>query len=135
MGNRLGLAAAALAVLMPWVACGARFVPLGYLPGAPDSDFSHAVDVSADGTVVIGSSGDAKAYRWTQATGMTYLGNGPGGLPTSIATAISGDGQTIVGSYGSGPFKWTQAGGVQAIALRRAFARGAQRRSTHPPSE
>ncbi len=95
----------------------ARFVALGLLSGS-----SYAKDLSADGTIVVGTN-SSKAFRWTAATGIQYLGNGPGGQDTIYAHAISGDGLTIVGEYGvlggaRKPFKWTQASGIVPIAPR-----------------
>lgn len=69
-------------------------VPLGELPGGNVDSF--AVDVSADGRVVVGNSGvdDGEApFRWTAEDGMVRL-------PTQHgqALAVSPDGATIVGS-------------------------------------
>lgn len=53
---------------------------LGDLPGG--AVFSTSVDVSGDGSVVVGNSSSAngtEAFRWTQAGGMVGLGDLAGG--------------------------------------------------------
>jgi uncharacterized membrane protein len=110
---RQSLLGGALALLIVGRIDAARFVPLGFLP---DGDVSYATDISADGTVVVG--GD-RVFRWTETTGMTSLGVGPGGNLPMSAAAISGDGQTIVGALSTGqPFKWTQAAGITLLPPR-----------------
>jgi len=64
----------------------------------------RASAVSADGSVVVGESGfvssEAKAWRWTQAGGMTELGPFPAsGYIGSGATGVSADGSVVVGYY------------------------------------
>jgi probable HAF family extracellular repeat protein len=106
-----------------------------YGPG-DSCGYGAALGVSADGSAVVGWSvpqsngNNPQAFRWTQQSGMQGLGYLPGGgvrnngvWPTgSIATAISADGQVIVGwgdSANSGnnfeAFRWTQAGGIQGL--------------------
>ncbi|QDT70964.1 hypothetical protein I41_01190 [Lacipirellula limnantheis] len=117
MGKELILCVVAFTFLVGKAGATA-FVPLGFLPGQSQS---LAFDISADGTVVVGQSWGANvfAFRWTQATGMTSLGSGPGGSLPALASAISGDGQTIIGELSSNkPFKWTQIGGVAEISPR-----------------
>ena len=79
---------------------GGGLVSLGYLPGG--ADFALAWDVSADGSIVVGSSqnadGRSEAFRWTQGTGMIGLGDLPGGQTNSVAYAISPNGNYIVGA-------------------------------------
>src|ERR1035441_1150048 len=65
---------------------------------------SFANCVSADGTVVVGTSESTslspdQAFRWTAGSGMVGLGYVPGGNSSS-ATAVSGDGSIVVGSSG-----------------------------------
>jgi probable HAF family extracellular repeat protein len=76
-------------------------VALGDLPGG--DDFSEAYAVSADGSVVVGSSdgditapGGSQAFEWTNATGMLGIA---GATPTGASSALglSDDGSTIVG--------------------------------------
>lgn len=78
-------------------------LPLGDLPGGPVG--SQALDVSADGSVVVGggagvhSTGSAsfEAFRWTQESGSVSLGDLPGGPVQSTASAVSADGAVVVG--------------------------------------
>lgn len=67
-------------------------VDLGVLPGTTSS---RAFGVSNDGTIVVGGTGgspSAGAFRWTASTGMVAVPS------MVIATGISGDGSTIMGS-------------------------------------
>lgn len=61
-----------------------------------------------------------QAYRWTEATGMTFLGNTPDGAKPYTALAISGDGRVITGSIEptGAPFIWTQSSGTNKTAFR-----------------
>jgi uncharacterized membrane protein len=85
------------------------------------------MDLSADGSTVVGSTG-GHAFRWTVDAGTQDLGTLPGHLQ-SRALAVSADGSTVVGAssptaLGATPvqdrsllqdwslFKWTAAGGV-----------------------
>lgn len=77
-----------------------NFTPLGTLiPGA----YSGAMDVSADGSVVVGyssSSGDRwEAFHWTAATGMVRLVE-PTGPRVSLARKVSADGSMTLGTVG-----------------------------------
>ena len=75
----------------------ARFTGLGDLDGG--IFFSKAFDVSADGSVVVGttvSSSGTEAFRWTDGV-MEGLGDLPGGEFESQAYAVSGDGSRVVG--------------------------------------
>ncbi|HUD71785.1 MAG TPA: thrombospondin type 3 repeat-containing protein [Dongiaceae bacterium] len=68
------------------------------IPGGPDSN--SAVDLSVDGSVVVGLGNSAfgiEAYRWTAATGAVGLGDLPGAPFVSHATGVSGDGTVVVG--------------------------------------
>jgi probable HAF family extracellular repeat protein len=98
----------------------ARFHGLGDLPGGPF--FSVARAVSADGSVVVGtsqSSNGFEAFRWTATKGMLGLGDLPGGGFQSEASGISSDGGVIVGSgrsaAGSEAFYWTESGGMIGV--------------------
>ncbi|HEY6881756.1 MAG TPA: hypothetical protein VI299_27200 [Polyangiales bacterium] len=71
------------------------FEALGHLP---DAISSVATSVSADGSVVVGSSG-AQAFRWTT-QGMIGLGG-----PEGRAEAVSPDGRKIVGSVADSRFE------------------------------
>ncbi|WP_300641673.1 hypothetical protein [Mastigocoleus sp. MO_188.B34] len=108
----------------------ASFQGLGDLPSGIFS--SIALDVSADGSTVVGSSavkvepccGEAEdteeAFRWTQEGGMQRLGDLPGGIFSSTATKVSADGSIVVGSSSSFgfrgyPFRWTQKNGIEQL--------------------
>ena len=105
------------------------FRPLGTL-GTPPSNFlfplSSAFDISADGSVVVGSSVNPpagfafkEAFVWTEAAGMRPLGDFPGGDAESSATAVSGDGRTIAGrgydAGGSLAAVWFDAATIQSL--------------------
>jgi probable HAF family extracellular repeat protein len=91
-------------------------VGLGFLPG---DTMSRARGVSADGSVVVGSSSHSfsasQAFCWTSTGGMVGLGDLAGGLFNSGATAVSADGKTVVGggtsTSGTPPARWTSSGG------------------------
>lgn len=89
--------------------------------GGPSSE---AMDVSADGSVIVGGSIDAqgrmRAYRWTAATGMQDLGALE--IGQSFAHGVSGDGAVVVGISGNAQgifqaFRWTAATGMQNLNL------------------
>ncbi len=101
----------------------ASFTGLGFLPGGISSS---AAGVSADGSVVVGSS-DNQAFRWSQSDGLVGLGFLPGGNSSSAA-GVSADGSVVVGAsvapYPPVPpyfvsylqaFRWTEAGGMQSL--------------------
>jgi uncharacterized membrane protein len=65
--------------------------------------------MSADGTVIVGYATDSelRSFRWTRSTGIFWLP-----AVNGYATAVSGDGKTIVGSDGfGGTFVYTDEGG------------------------
>jgi probable HAF family extracellular repeat protein len=96
---------------------------LGFLPG--DTDQSQATDVSADGSVVVGTAWhsdtlEAEAFRWTPETGIVGLAYLPGGQSFSNALAVSDDGMVVVGggsvsSFGSAPYRWTPTTGMVSL--------------------
>jgi uncharacterized membrane protein len=88
------------------------FMGLGDLPGG--SYHSEARDVSADGTIVVGTgNGSNSVFMWTLESGMIQIaaGNDP---------RISGDGTTVVGRGGA--FRWTRDSGAQPLPLSDAWA-------------
>ena len=97
-------------ILLVSGAQAAEFIPLGELPGGETR--SEALEVSDDGSVVVGTSlgtVDVEAFRWTAETGMVGLGSLPGGV-TSLGLGVSGDGITVVGLANSTEaFRWTIA--------------------------
>ncbi|MGE0536392.1 MAG: PEP-CTERM sorting domain-containing protein [Pirellulales bacterium] len=88
---------------------GGGMVGLGDLP-------SSAVAVSADGSVVVGSS--SEAFRWTSGGGMVGLGDPPG-FNSGFAWGVSADGSVVVGtgtsSLGTEAFRWTSGGGMVGL--------------------
>jgi len=84
---------------------------------------SYAIDVSADGSVVVGSARNAawavRAFRWTASGGMQDLGTLPGGN-WSETWGVSADGAVVVG-WGENAarqpraFRWTASGGMQDL--------------------
>ncbi len=91
---------------------------LGFLPG--DSNDSWSDDISPDGSVIVGTSGDVHAFRWTQSTGMVNIGCLPG-MNTTHALDASNYGSTIVGvSYSNvtwqfDAFIWDAAHGMRNL--------------------
>ncbi|HZO08402.1 MAG TPA: PEP-CTERM sorting domain-containing protein, partial [Myxococcota bacterium] len=80
--------------------------------------FSSAVDVSSDGSVVVGYGRLAtqnQAFRWTSGGGMVGLE----GFLNSGASAVSADGSVIVGTgtsaLGIEAFRWTAEGGMVGL--------------------
>ncbi|HRQ74005.1 MAG TPA: hypothetical protein PLU35_13345 [Phycisphaerales bacterium] len=71
-------------------------VGLGFMPG---HNVSVAVDVSADGRIILGAStigGDGEAFLWTPESGMNGLGK-PDGWWSASGASLSADGTTVVG--------------------------------------
>lgn len=112
---------------------------LGVLPGELAS--SQALDISQDGSTVVGQSNrrvagtgarETEAFRWTTETGMVGLGDLPGGDFDSRAFATSGDGSIVVGesetSSGGATraFIWDETNGMRDLkqALRDDFGLG-----------
>src|SRR5262249_55734126 len=66
-----------------------------------DKALSAAYGVSRDGQVIVGAASDgcslSHAFRWTPSAGMVDLGSSVSGRPSS-ASAVSGNGQVVVGS-------------------------------------
>ena len=119
MRNRL-LSVASIPVAVFGIAFSASASPmfqgLGYLPG---DTFSNALGVSADGSTVVGSSGD-EAFLWTSGGGMVGLGDLSGGGFRSVARGVSGDGSIVVGSGHSATsdheaFIWDATNGMREV--------------------
>ena len=108
------------------VAHSAEFIPLGDLDGG--LRFSQATGISADGSVVVGTSDSQQfgrvAFRWTRETGMVGLGS----LVESgnWGTGVSADGSVVVGYTGGSeagrnaaqPFRWTETEGMVGLGHR-----------------
>jgi probable HAF family extracellular repeat protein len=92
-------------VLSLAVADKARATPmfsgLGDLEGGTFHSIAYAI--SADGSVVVGSSGSGQAFRWTASSGMVGLGG-------NEAFGVSANGSVIVGRSGSDGIIWTEGG-------------------------
>lgn len=103
-----------------WLGGSLTPISMGLPPGL--AGFTEAKHVSGDGQVVVGVWGDGlsmnEAFRWTQAGGYELLGDLPGGILDSVATATNGDGSVIVGTGNPGdtlpdePFYWTRSRGM-----------------------
>jgi len=92
-------------------------VGLGDLSGVSD-----AFDVSADGSVVVGTATSGtgqEATRWTSSEGMVGLGDLSGGALFAYSTAATPDASTIVGigssASGTEAFRWTSSGGMVGL--------------------
>lgn len=83
-------------------------VDLGHLDGPPVG-FNDVAHISANGQVVVGSSG-GRAFRWQGGT-MAELAGG------SVANAVNADGSVIVGELAEAhhAFRWTAADGMQDL--------------------
>lgn len=78
---------------------------------------SRALDVSADGSVIVGShmvDGTSWAFRWTEAEGMVSLDRASGYIP-GFANGISADGSVIVGGYHFNSNYWTADAGCVEV--------------------
>lgn len=98
--------------LLATVAHGAQFNGLGFLVDVDVAE-SHAVDISADGTVIVGWSVSdsvmeysSETFAWSESSGMVALGFLPGDLSSS-ALVVSADGSVIAGDGFESPFRWT----------------------------
>ena len=81
----------------------ASFTALGFLPG---ESLSITEGISGDGSVVVGYSGagsSTKAFRWSQSSGITGLGDSP---HLGYAYAASFDGSIVGGVKGDRPCIW-----------------------------
>ena len=93
-------------------------VGLGFLP---NGEASYAYGVSADGSTVVGGTGN-QAFRWTAEGGMVGLGYAPGD-GFSSAYGVSADGSVVVGTGLSATvgnpevqaIRWTAETGVVGI--------------------
>jgi len=96
---------------------GAQSTVLGHLG---QDVATVATAVSRDGSVIVGYSSDGqgrgRAFRWTQATGMTALGSGQEGWAGVVAAGVSGDGRVVVGwgtaAAGEAAVVWDEALGL-----------------------
>ena len=102
----------------------ASFSGLGWLS---NTSYSNANAISADGSVVVGNSGDTngiKLFRWTKETGMVGLGSNN---QYGSATGVSADGSVVVGAVESsqgGAFRWTKETGMISLGGNTINATG-----------
>jgi len=77
--------------------------------------YSFGRGISGDGNTITGfetgSAGLYRAFRWTQSGGFEF--NIAGNF--SQGNAVSGNGSIIVGDFGDGAFRLSNAGGLQAL--------------------
>ena len=92
---------------------------LGFPLGETQSVFTAALDVSHDGSLIVGFTtygGVFEAFTWTMVDGFIGLGDLFNGAGDSTATAVSSDGSVVVGqSTGNGEakaFRWTTIEGM-----------------------
>jgi probable HAF family extracellular repeat protein len=94
-----------------------RFYALGDLPGGLFE--SHATGVSADGSVVVGTSRSAastfEAFRWTKSGGIGPLGGLPGGIIVTGAQAVSASGNVVAAAIGAEAVRWSVGGKLDML--------------------
>jgi probable HAF family extracellular repeat protein len=113
-GKKMGARASVVVAVAALTLAGSQalgatpsFRGLGDLPGG--WFLSSAEGVSADGSVVVGSSGSSnastyEAFRWSNGL-MSGLGVGAGGYqPSSMGLAVSADGSVVVGRVRALPY-------------------------------
>jgi probable HAF family extracellular repeat protein len=91
---------------IPELVGGIEAPPLGDIPprtpgtGIIDNSFPNVAAISADGSVIVGVSG--QAFRWSEADGMQSIADWTGvtdtGYSDTVASGVSANGQTVVGS-------------------------------------
>ena len=90
-----------------------------HLPLLPGSSWGSAADVSADGSITVGYSGESnrtEACVWDALGNLQGLGLLSGGNH-SFAESVSADGSVVVGHTGFNgrAFRWTESGGMQDL--------------------
>lgn len=99
-----------------------KFQGLGFVQ--QDARYSSALDVSRDGSVIVGMAGNgdgfnSQGFYWTEEAGMKSIGDFDGGPAFGECRGVSADGRTIVGSAWDGnagyPFMWTAETGLVKI--------------------
>lgn len=113
---------------------GSGTVGVGALPSTAERSFhgTQAIDASADGGVLAGRflatvaspTGGASelfthGFRWTRSGGLVDIGElgstGPGFSTSTYVSAVSADGNAIVGDSHGHAFLWTTAGGMRDL--------------------
>jgi uncharacterized membrane protein len=110
------------------VVVGQSFGPVGSVPwrwtratGMQSLGWTgYAFAVSDDGAVAVGvRSFPDEAVRWDAGGGVQWLGYLSAAHNSASAWAVSADGSVVVGRSGGGglfgAFRWTRAGGMQAL--------------------
>jgi uncharacterized membrane protein len=96
---------------------------LAYLHGSGAGFAENAHDVSADGSVIVGtltgSGSGSQACRWMNGQ-VIPLGFLPGAT-ASEALGVSDDGSTVVGRSGTRAFFWRAAGGMKSPAIPAGY--------------
>ncbi len=110
------VASAICGISTSWLYAQATFTPLGFFGGTD----SRAYDVSADGSVVVGTvrnlnNGINNVFHWT--AGQSQL-NGNGDFPV----AVSADGRVVVGTHLTPTFvieafRWTVGGSFESLGV------------------
>jgi probable HAF family extracellular repeat protein len=128
--NARSCAVAFIGALLSFPSMAAQWELLGDLPGG--NYYSRGLGISADGRTVAGVSDSTlaaaddpdytEAMRWSRASGMTALGDLPGGQFDSWAYDISADGEVVIGYGRIGDtandiqaMQWTSAGGMVSL--------------------
>jgi len=103
----------------------AEFIPLGNLAGSAGQ--SAALDISADGSTILGRSDSAEGpqvFRWNLESGFSLIpafDPGPTFPPNFFATSISGDGSSVAGYAFTGTtleaLKWSADNGFLQLGL------------------
>jgi probable HAF family extracellular repeat protein len=92
----------------------------------PNLNYGFAIDVSADGSVVVGTlvTYGGRAFRWSSETGIVNLGVLPTGWSPEASSShgVSGDGSVVVGCNSTHAlfscvraFRWTSATGMVSV--------------------
>ena len=91
---------------------GGGMVPVG------NNVISEGYGISDNHAIIVGQYLN-EASRWTSSTGMTSIGDLPGGNGGGRGLAVTGDGSVIVGSSfstsGLETYRWTAAGGMVGL--------------------
>jgi uncharacterized membrane protein len=112
-------------LLSGWSSCIAASITT--LPDLSHGQELQIIKLMPDGQSVMGVAGD-EVFRWTPAGNRVVIGQLPQFANSIEATAISGDGSTIVGTFYTGAtlngFRWTTTAGVQILELPTDFNAG-----------
>lgn len=122
-GDQLDVAPLGARRSVLWDRTAGTRTTLGLLPG---DDTSSVLDMSADGSTVVGNSGDwsgfrNEVFRWTATGGLQPLVS-PGGVFRTFRHGVSSDGSVIVGSTRPALYSvetratiWSESGGFSFV--------------------